>query len=330
MELRKDPITQTWVLQADGEITPPDLAACPFCPGLEAASPDIYKYPYGFSNWQVRVIPHLNPVYRIEGDAQRRAEGIYDKMRALGAHELVIENPDHNFPLTELSDENVAQVLRAYASRINDLKKDLRFRYITVFRNQGELAGQDLRHPHSEVTATTFIPRRVGYELRAAQRYFMLKERCIFCDVVHQELMQDKRMVDWDDLFVAFCPFASRVPYETWLMPVNHCCAFEEDLINWDVQLRFARFFKSILRKVTAIAPAYHLVLHTCPNVKAKYERSGNWQTLVEDYHWHFEIMPVIPSKSKSYGLKEVYYNSLSPEVAAKELRNAGVAVLAR
>jgi UDPglucose--hexose-1-phosphate uridylyltransferase len=330
MELRKDPITQTWVLQADGEITPPDLSVCPLCPGQEAALPDIYKYPYGSANWQVRVIPHLNPVYRIEGDAQRRAEGIYDKMRALGAHELVIENPDHHFPLTDLSDENVAQVLRAYASRINDLKKDLRFRYITVFRNQGELAGQDVGHPHSEVTATTFIPRRVGYELRAAQRYFKLKERCIFCDVVHQEIMQDKRMVDWDDLFVAFCPFASRVPYETWVMPVNHCYAFEEDLVNWDVQLRFARFFKSTLRKVTAIAPAYHLVLHTCPNINAKYERIGNWQSVLEDYHWHFEIMPVIPSKSKSYSLKEVYYNSLPPEMAAKELRNVSMAALAR
>ena len=224
----------------------------------------------------------------------------------------------------------MAQVLRAYASRINDLKKDLRFRYVTVGRNQGALAGQDLKHPHSEVTATTFIPRRVGYELRSAQRYFKLKERCIFCDVLHQELMQDTRTVDWDDLFVAFCPFASRVPYETWVLPVNHCYAFEEDLVNWDVQLRLARFFKSILRRVTSIAPAYHLILHTCPNINAKYERVGNWQTVVEDYHWHFEIMPVIPSKSKSYSLKEVYYNSLAPETAAKELRNAGVAALAR
>jgi UDPglucose--hexose-1-phosphate uridylyltransferase len=330
MELRKDPITQTWVLQADGEVTPLDAAVCPLCPGREEGSADLYTYPYGSSNWQVRVIPHLNPLYRIEGDAQRRAEGIYDKMRALGAHELVIENPDHQLPLTELSDENVAQVLRAYASRINDLKKDLRFRYITVSRNQGDLAGQDLKHPHSEVTATTFIPRRVGYELRSAQRYFKLKERCIFCDVLQQELMQDTRTVDWDDLFVAFCPFASRVPYETWVLPVNHCHSFEEDLINWDVQLRFARFFKSTLRRVTSIAPAYHLVLHTCPNVTAKYERVGNWQTVMEDYHWHFEIMPVIPSKSKSYSLKEVYYNSLAPETAAKELRNAVVATLAR
>jgi UDPglucose--hexose-1-phosphate uridylyltransferase len=255
---------------------------------------------------------------------------MYDKMRALGAHELVIENPDHSVPLAELGDDNVAQVLRACASRITDLKKDRRFRYVTAFRNQGELAGQDPEHPHSEITATTFIPRRVGYELRSAQRYFKLKERCMFCDLVQQELTQDVRTVEWDDLFVAFCPFASRVPYETWILPLNHCYAFEEDLTNWDVLVRFARFFKSILRRITSVAPAYHLVLHTCPNINAKYERVGNWQTVAEDYHWHFELLPVIPSKSKSYSLKEVYYNSLLPENAAKELRNAGAEVLAR
>jgi UDPglucose--hexose-1-phosphate uridylyltransferase len=331
MELRKDPITQSWVIQTDSETVSPDLGVCPLCPGQEAlGSPDIYKYPYGSPHWQVRVIPHLQPLYRIEGDAQRRAEGIYDKMRALGAHELVVENPDHRLTLAELSDENVAQVLRAYASRISDLKKDRRFRYITVFRNQGEVAGQDVEHPHSEITGTSFIPRRVGYELRSAQRYFKLKERCMFCDLLNQELEKDVRTVEWDDLFVAFCPFASRVPYETWVLPVNHHYAFEEDLTGWDTQLRFARFFKAVLRKVNYVAPAYHLVLHTCPNLNAKYERAGNWQTVTEDYHWHFEILPVIPSKSKSYGLKEVYYNSLPPEAAAKELRNAGVAALVR
>jgi UDPglucose--hexose-1-phosphate uridylyltransferase len=330
MELRKDPITQSWVIQAEGDTASPDLGPCPLCPGQEAlASADIYKYPYGSSHWQVRVIPHLQPLYRIEGDAQRRAEGIYDKMRALGAHELVVENPDHRLTMTDLSDENVAQVLRAYASRLSDLKKDRRFRYVTAFRNHGELAGQDIEHPHSEITATIFIPRRVGYELRSAQRYFKLKERCMFCDLLRQELSQDVRTVEWDDLFVAFCPFASRVPYETWILPVNHHYAFEEDLTSWDAQLRFARFFKSVLRRVKGVAPAYHLVLHTCPNLNAKYERAGNWQTVVEDYHWHFEILPVIPSNFKSYSLKEVYYNSLPSEVAAKELRNAAMVAVA-
>ncbi len=322
MELRKDPITQSWVIQEETESEWPDLGACPLCPGQEAlCPPNVYEYPYRAVNWQVKVIPHLRPLYRIEGDAQRRAEGLYDKMRGLGAHEIVVENPSHHLQLTDLSDEQVAQVLRAYVSRITDLKKDQRFRYVTVFRNHGALAGRELNHPHSQVTATPFIPRRVGYELRSAQRYFMLKERCLFCDILHQELTQKVRTVEWDDQFVAFCPFASRVPYETWVMPIKHSSTMEEDLTSWDRLLRFGRFLKSILRRLAVLAPAYHLVLHTAPNISAKYERRDNFQTLVEDYHWHFEILPVIPSKSRSYSLKEVYYNSMAPEQAALELR---------
>jgi UDPglucose--hexose-1-phosphate uridylyltransferase len=327
MELRRDPITQSWVIQEDGDGTWPEVSGCPLCPGQEVLSPrTIYEYPYGTRDWQVRVIPHLRPIYRIEGDAQRRAEGIYDKMRSLGAHEIVVEHPDHRLTLSQQDDEHVAQVLRAWVARVADLKRDRRFRYVTLFRNQGSQAGQDLEHPHSQITATPFIPRRVGYELRSAQKYFELKERCLVCDISKQELTQQLRTVEWDDEFVAFCPFASRVPYETWVLPSQHHCAFEEDLVQWERQVHLARFLRSVLRRLESVASAYHLVLHTAPNVRAKFERSGSWRTLADDYHWHFEILPVIPTKSKSYSLKEVYYNSLLPEVAAEELRKAGLA----
>jgi UDPglucose--hexose-1-phosphate uridylyltransferase len=328
MELRRDPITQNWVIQEDGEGPWPKFAVCPLCPGQESLSPQtIYSYWNGNGTWQVRVMPHLRPLYRIEGDAQRRAEGIYDKMRGLGAHEVVVESPSHDVSLSHLRDEDVAQVLRAYVSRITDLKKDRRFRYVTVFRNQGALAGQDLEHPHSQITATPFIPRRVIYELRSYQKYYALKERCILCDISTQEISQQVRTVEWDDQFVAFCPFASRFPYETWILPLAHHCSFEEDLISWERQLHLARFLKSILRRLESVSPAYHLVLYTTPNVGAKFDRREHWMTLAEDSHWHFEILPASQPKSKSYSVKEVYYNSVRPELAAEELRSAGVEI---
>jgi len=323
-DLRKDPVTQSWVIQVEeeAEASSPQAGACLLCPGAEAqCPPNIYEYPFGAPQWQVRVIPHLAPLYRIEGDAQRSAAGIYDRMRTIGAHEVVVEHRDHKLVLSQQSDENVAQVLRAFVSRAGDLKKDRRFKYITVFRNQGSLAGQEFEHPHSEITATPFIPRRVGYELRSAQRYFKVKDRCLFCDIVQQELTEKDRTVEADDVFLAFCPFASRVPYETWLMPVNHHSAFDEHLTSWDDQLRLGRLLKSLLRRLEKVAPAYHLVLHSSPNLRAKFERLDDWRTVAEDYHWHFEILPVIPSKSSSYSLKEVYYNSVRPESAAATLR---------
>jgi UDPglucose--hexose-1-phosphate uridylyltransferase len=327
MQLRKDPVTQSWVIQEEeGDDTRLEFALCPLCPGQEAlCHQDVYVYPYGQPQWQVRVIPHLRPSYRIEGDAQRRGDGMYDKMRNLGAHEIVIETPNHQLIPSRQSDANVAQVLRAYVSRIADLKKDLRFRHVTAFRNQGVSAGQDLDHPHSEIAATPFIPRRVGYKLRASLKYFELKERCLFCDIVKQELMQQVRTVEWDDQFVAFCPFASRTAYETWILPINHHCAFEEDVTSWDRQLRLALFLKSILRRLETVAPAYHLVFHSAPNVRAKFERTGIWRTLADDYHWHIEILPISGQQSKSYSAKGVYYSSLPPEVAAQRLRSAEI-----
>jgi UDPglucose--hexose-1-phosphate uridylyltransferase len=321
MELRKDPITMSWVIIEAPEENGVEVERCPLCPGNDSKSQNIYSYPYNHPYWQIRVIPHPHPVYLIEGDAMRRGEGLYDKMRNLGAHEIVIETPDHTLPLSQQPPENIARVLQAYVSRIADLKKDRRFRYITVFRNQGQSAGQDISHPHSEITATPFIPRRMGYELRSARRYFELKERCLICDIVKQEGSQQVRTVDADGEFFALCPFASRVPYETWVLPAYHHCHFEEDLTSPEKQLRLARFLKTILQRLESVTPAYHLVLHSSPNTEAKFEQAGNWQTLSDDYHWHFEILPVIASKSKSYSLKEVYYNSLPPETAASELR---------
>ena len=328
MQLRRDPITQSWVNLEDEDETlaAPQNAPCPLCPGQESFSPQtLYEYPGGGSRWQVRVTPHLHPIYSIEGDPQRRAEGIYDKMRSLGAHEIVVENPCHDLQLSRLSDDNVAQILRAYLVRVNDLKKDRRFRYVTIFRNHGELAGGEFEHPYSEITATPFIPRRAGYELRSALRYFELKERCLFCDITGQEIADKTRIVEQLDPFIAFCPFAARVPYETWLLSLKHHCSFEEDLTSWDDQFRFARLLKSVLLRLEAVAPTYHLVIHSSPNVAAKFQRSGIWRTLADDYHWHMEILPVVPSKAKSYALKEVYYNSLPPEAAARILRNVRI-----
>ena len=315
-----------WVVQEDGETTWPNLDVCPFCPGQEALTPQtIYSHVSSEGGWEVRVTPHVRPLYRIEGHAQRCAEGVYDKMRSLGAHEVVIESPDHHLRLSLLSDENVAQVLRAFVSRLVDLKKDHRFRYVSVFRNQGKLAGQESDHPLSQISATPFIPRRVVYELRSLQRYFTLKERCLICDIAQQEIAQQVRTVESDGQFLAFCPFASRAPYEIWTLPLEHHCAFEEDLTTWDRQLRFARFLKSVLLRLESVAQDYHMILHTTPNLGAKFERGDHWRTLREDFHWHFELVPVRISNARSYFVKDVYYNSVLPERAAEELRKANI-----
>jgi UDPglucose--hexose-1-phosphate uridylyltransferase len=320
MELRKDPITRSWVRVGHREdVAIPDYG-CPLCADRSAEVPALLELP-SRDNAQVRVIPHFHPLYGIEGDAGRTADGIYDRMRPLGAHEIIIESQDHNQKLACMSDEQIEHVLQAYALRIVDLKRDARFKYVTVFENRGTVAGSEWAHPYSQVTATTFVPRRILYELRSARTWYAEKERCVFCDIVRQEERQGRRMVDTQGDFVAFCPYASRVPYETWMLPRRHNHLFEVPRRECN-RRHLATLLGRTLRRLTQVSESYHLVLHTAPNtIHPKGELSSYWKTIAEDFHWHIEILPIVEQRSKSYSIKEVYFNALLPEQAAERLR---------
>jgi len=323
MEIRKDPITRSWVLVGDGEVWDAAKPPCPYCPGQESSlSAPILSLPFEGHPGGIRVFPHPRALYQIEGDTDRRADGIYDKMRPVGAHEVIIETPNHTGSLSARPEAAIAPLLESWALRLADLKKDRRFKYITVFRNQGELSGQQIRHPHSELTATTFIPRRILYELRSSQEYFQRKERCVICDIVHQEEQQGTRVVDLTRRYMALCPFASRVPYELWILPRYHHSSYETDLLRHRDHLELAGILRRSLARLEHIGDSYHMVLHTSPNTNARSELSGYWTTIEDDYHWHIEILPITEKKSKSYSIKEVYYSSVSPEEAAARLKD--------
>src|SRR6266853_1559173 len=279
MELRKDPITQSWVILGQKEARGDAPEECPLEPAKIEKLRSILTWP-AEGAWQVRVLPHPQPLYHVEGDPGRLAEGMYDKMVALGAHEVVVETPLHDKRMSQFSDEEIERVLCVWASRIADLKKDARFKYVSVFKNQGALAGEEWSHAHSQVTATIFVPRRIKYELASAHEWYKDKERCVFCDIVRQE---------------------------------------EKPGTN---RGQLAALLGRVLRRLEKIATSFHLVVHTAPNTRNKKgELSGYWKTLAEDYHWHIEILPLVEKRSKSYSIKEVYFNAELPEQAAAQLR---------
>jgi len=318
MELRKDPITRSWVVVGQGGEPPLPPDPCPLCPATETGQ-TLLALPASGA-WRVRVTPNAAPLYRIEGEVGRAAEGIYDKMRSVGAHEVLIETPDHDRRLSQLSDHEIELVLEAYKRRIADLKRDSRFKYASAIKNQGRAASAEWTHAHSEIIATTFVPRRVLYELRAAKSYYTEKERCVFCDILRQEERSGKRVVDTQGDYVAFCPYASRVPYETWILSRKHNHQFEEP--RHDAKPKhLAAILGRTLRRLEQISDAYHMVLHTSPNTNVNRGLSDYWKTIAEDYHWHIEIMPILPKGSRSYALKEVYFNAVLPEDSAKQLR---------
>jgi UDPglucose--hexose-1-phosphate uridylyltransferase len=333
-ELRKDPIIGRWVIiSTERGKRPTDFASvppaqyssfCPFCVGNETKTPpEVFALRQPGSQkdspgWTVRVVPNKFPALQIEGDLNRQGEGIYDKMNGIGAHEVIIETPEHDKTLSDLDENRVAEVLSTWRERILDLKKDERFKYIVVFKNHGEAAGASLEHAHTQLVAMPIIPKRVVEEIEGARKYYDFKERCIYCDIVSQEINDDVRVVTANESFLAIEPFAARFPFETWILPKVHEPAFEEAATK---ELhRLARILKEILVKINAALnrPPYNFILHTLP----LHGNNRSW------YHWHLEIMPKLTKVAGFEWGSGFYINPTAPEEAARYLREIQVTSL--
>ena len=331
-ELRKDPVTGRWVIIAtDRARRPSDFTRhtvvlkggfCPFCPGHESKTPgEILAYRNGSERdkpgWSVRVVPNKFPALGIEGGLDRRADGIYDRMNGIGAHEVIIETPNHRQTFADMPEKDIENVLWAFRDRIVDLKQDRRFKYILIFKNHGEPAGATLEHPHCQLIALPIVPRQVLDELEGASQYYQLKERCIFCDMVHQESSDEEaRLVAENRRFLTISPYAPRFPFETCILPKNHGASFE-NASSADFE-SLARMIKLVIAKMDAVLeqPAYNMVLHTAPLAS---EDSTDY------YHWHIELIPKLTKVAGFEWGTGFYINPTSPEEAARYLREAVV-----
>lgn len=300
------------------EFTPGRI--CPFCTGYETKTPpEVLAVRDGSGTnqpgWSLRVVPNKFPVLGIEGALNRQGEGMFDKMDGVGAHEVVVETSVHTDSLASMPEKQVERVMWAFRERILDLKKDRRLRYILLFKNYGSAAGATLDHPHSQLIALPVVPKRVQEEIDGAKRYFAFKERCIFCDMIRQESKDHTRVVTETDRFIVIEPWASRFPFETWILPRRHQSHFEEQDQN-DLQ-NLAWVLRSTLRKLDRVLEAtpYNFVVHTAPVQEAANEH----------FHWHIELMPKLTKVAGFEWGTGFYTNPTPPEESAKFLREAGL-----
>ena len=330
-ELRKDPITGRWVIIAtergrrpssfEPVVRTASARLCPFCPGHEDATPsEILAYRKDGTErnkpgWTLRVFPNKYPALIIEGSLSREPHGLYDKMSGIGAHEVIVETAEHAYDMVAMSDAEVRNIFWAYRERMVDLERDRRFQYIMVFKNHGEAAGASLEHSHSQLIATPIIPKRVVEELNGSKKYFEFKERCVYCDIVRQELKDRERVVADYDSFITIEPFAARFPFETWLLPKTHQSSYLEMSEN-DFSI-LAKSFRDTLKrlKLALNDPPFNFMLHTRPVSKEHHEY----------YHWHFEIIPKLTKVAGFEWGSGFYINPTTPEEAAAFLREMRV-----
>lgn len=329
-ELRKDPLFGRWVIisaerskRGSDWASPPTVIRsegfCPFCAGNEGRTPpEIYSLRSDSSKadepgWQIRVVPNKFPALSISGELERRGEGLYDLMNGVGAHEVIIETPDHQLQLADFSEKQIENLLYVYQQRIISLQQDPRFQYVLVFKNSGYAAGASLEHPHSQIISTPILPKRVLEEIEGFKQYFLFKERCVVCDVIYQELQNsEKRVVALSDYFVALEPFASRFPFETWIIPVKHWQHYEK--MEQAPMADFAKMLKDVLLRLKKALndPPYNFILHTSP-VRDDREII---------FHWYLEIIPKLTKIAGFEWGSGFYINQVPPEEAARWLKN--------
>lgn len=328
-ELRRDPISGGWVIIAvERGKRPTDFASppvqrrkggfCPFCPGNEYTTPSeimAFRPSAGQPNspgWTLRVMPNKFPALQVDGNLNRSGEGMFDKMNGIGAHEVIVETPDHQVSLSSMPLKSVEDVLWAYYLRLNELKKDTRFKYVVIFKNEGDAAGASLEHSHTQLIALPIVPKLVKEEIDSSRQYYEFKERCIFCDVINQEVENGKRVIYENSGYIALAPYAPRAPFETWILPKRHESAFYPPNKSFGA---LAEALQRILKQIDRIldTPPYNFIIHTSPFT----------EEVNDYYHWHIELMPKLTNIAGFEWGSGFYINPTLPEEAAKFMREA-------
>jgi UDPglucose--hexose-1-phosphate uridylyltransferase len=341
-ELRFDPIRNRWTIIAperkhrpdefvvpDSEEIDTDATGCPFDSAVEPRHlHEIFAIPQSEPredgpSWQVRVVASRFPVLRVEGQVEREGSGLYDRVTGVGAHEVIVESPDHHRETADLDIDELEQVLSACRSRFLDLRRDRRLRYTLLVKSRGRRAGASLSHPHWQLIALPIIPTHVVQELRASREHFRGKERCLFCDLIRQEQRLVERVALETDRYIAVTPFASAFPFETWILPKAHHHDFAT--ITDDDLLGFAAILRDLLRRLRMLLddPPYNVVVHTAPSPHPRPGQPDYWTTIEHDYHWHAEIIPRITRVSGIEWSSGLRINPTPPEEAARFLRAA-------
>jgi len=333
-ELRRHPVSGEWVVicpESNGVIGQDGVNGCVYCPGHESETGSEIQRKNGGgdstnSNWRVRVVAESPPLFHIEGEFFKKAAGLCDRMEAIGAHEVVIESPDHDTEFESLDQAQVVAVLEVLRDRAWDLGKDPRLRQVLIskIRKSGDGAsgddasgGHTRAHPHWYIVSTPFVPVQMKDELKGSARYFSYKERCVFCDYVQQEKKAGSRIICQNERASAVSPYAACLPYEAWVLPTTHLSDFGR-AADQDIE-GIASILKRLAGAMMKIdgSRGYIIEVHTAPFRKPK---PGAWKTIDQDYHWHLKVRPRLEVLN---GLKEIgnfHLNPILPEEAARTL----------
>lgn len=326
-QLRQDIVTGDWVVIAVGRGKRPEdfqkkeefsqeisEKECLFCdPEKSGQEKDVLIYNTNDNDWTLRVFPNKFPAFTPpKGKLVHQSEGPYFWMEGIGYHEVIVTR-DHQKSIGQMEDWQVGEILDAFQTRYLDLMNKKSVRYIEIFHNQGKSAGASIVHPHSQLVAVPVISPYIESELSGAEDYFSKNKQCVYCAMIGWEKKEGGRVVFENENFLAFCPFASRVAFEVWLMPKKHSPYFER--INDEQKMMGGEALNQVLRKIGKVLnnPDYNFYLHTAPCDGRDYPH----------YHWHIEILPKTSLWAGFELSTGIEISTIEPETASEYLRKA-------
>lgn len=329
-EFRQNPATGEWVIIATERskrpedfkskkagnkiLLPPYDPACPFCKGNKAeAEASLYQID-DKEGWQLRVLLNKYAALNDSENPERVADGMFLKAGGYGISEVIIETPHHNSTIATMNIETVEEIIKAYKTRYNEISKDDNITFINIFRNHGSSAGASLVHPHSQIIGSLVTPPHVSDQIYHARQCFNTWGTCIYCDILNEEIKRKERIVLETDHFVAFCPYASRSPFEIRIFPKRHSSVFG-NIMNEEKDL--ALILKTVLAKLYKLLdhPEYNYVIRSI----------GTNDGEVQFYHWYLVIIPRITGVAGFEIGTGMYINVTTPEDCAELLRNEKV-----
>lgn len=330
-ELREDLATKDWVVfaterarrphdfrraKAGAEEAVEHAADCPFCPGNESLTPgetERLLLP-GSSQWNVRVVANRFPAFVPDGDPHRSVRADHFRsMRATGAHEVVIETPHHGRAIPDLSDAEITLVFAAYQRRYHALRRLPGMEVVIIFKNYGEAAGTSLTHPHSQIVAAPVETPAVRRKYQVARDHYEEWGTCLYCDLRDWERAAAERVVFETSHFIAVHPYASRWPFETWILPLQHTPSFGSAAPDQLAEAALAT--RRILRVLRGALgdPPFNYVVHTAP--------AGDEERPY--FLWHIQIVPRLTVAAGFEMGSGMYINTALPEETAAFLRDA-------
>lgn len=328
--LRKDPITGRWVIMSaarsgkptdyvSSQITPATSSlSCPFCAGNEDKTPEAFETAYGEDKkWSVKIVPNKYPAISCSSDEEMPTRSVlFEAGYAEGLHDVVIESRSHDFNFYNAKVHDFDLIFSTVIKRLVNISQIPLMNYSLYFKNFGPEAGASLSHSHSQIITTTFVPIQMLEEMQAANEYHTTHKKCVFCSIIEEEKNIAERVICENENYIAITPYASRSPYQIWIMPKKHHDSIMIEENNYEcfslIVYEIFRRLKSVLGEVS-----FNYVLHSLtPQLRATYSNSN---------HWYLDIMPKM-SKLAGYELGSgIYINSILPEDACKFLREAKV-----